>query len=138
MFGDSFVARTMVFRWHSQFAVGEESIEAPEWSGRPGTQQMNENIAWVAAVLKDNSRASCCMIVENTGILKTIIHHILSDDLKKQKLCARFVPHALTAEQREQHVVHAKDLTIPVLYAPIDFFVPNLMLNNFYLKHCLI
>ncbi len=48
-------------------------------------------------------------------ILKTIIHCILSDDLKKRKLCAWLVPHVLTAEQWEQRVVHAKDLTIPVL-----------------------
>ncbi len=48
---------------------------------------MNENIARVAAVLKNNRRVSCRMIVESTGISKTIIHHILCDDLKKQKLC---------------------------------------------------
>ncbi len=37
------------------------------------------------------------------------------DDLKKQKLCAQFVPHSLTAEQWEQRVVHTKNLTILVL-----------------------
>ncbi len=53
------------------------------------------------------------MIAESMEIPQTIIHRILSDDLKKQKLWARFVPHALTAEQQEQRAFHTKDLTIP-------------------------
>ncbi len=60
----------------------------------------------------DNHCASCRMIVESLVIPKTIVHNILSDDLKKWKLCARFVPHVLIAEQWEQHIVQAKDLTI--------------------------
>ncbi len=67
------------------------------------------------AVLKDNHHASCRMLAENMGILKTIVHRILFDDLKNRKLCARFVLHAFTTEQQEQRIVHTKDLTIPVL-----------------------
>ncbi len=94
--------------------MGGGSIEDAEWSRRPGTTKTNKNIARVAAVLKDDCCASCRMIAESTGILKkTIVHRILSDDQKKQKLCARFVPHALIAEQWEQRVVHAKDLNMP-------------------------
>ncbi len=63
--------------------MGEESIEDAELSARLGTMKMCKNIARVAPVLKDNHRASCRMIAENTGIPKTIVHRILSDDLKK-------------------------------------------------------
>ncbi len=84
MFSASSMSRDMVFRWHSWFVVGKESIADPERSSRPGTMKMNENIARVAAVLKDNRCGSCRMTAESTyGILKTIIHRILSDDLKK-------------------------------------------------------
>ncbi len=94
----------------------EESIEDAEWSGRLGTMQTNENITRVASVLKDNRRASCRMIAKSMEYPKTIVYRILSGDLKIQKLCARFVPHALalTAERGEQRLVHAKDL-IPIL-----------------------
>ncbi len=34
--------------------------------------------------------------------------------IEKQKLCVQFVQYALTAKQWEQHVVYAKDLTIPI------------------------
>ncbi len=52
-------------------------------SGRPRTMKTNENIAQMAAILKDNHHASCRMIAESMGVPKTIVHRILSDDLKK-------------------------------------------------------
>ncbi len=82
-FGDSSVSRATIFREHSQFGVGEESIDDTERSGRPGTLKTNENITRAAVVLKDNRHASCRMIAENMRIPKTIVHCILSDDLKK-------------------------------------------------------
>ncbi len=61
------------------------------------------------------------LVVSDSGenrIPKTIIHRILSDDLKKRKLQAQFVPHALMAEQQEQRVVHAKDLPEMIAHDP--------------------
>ncbi len=86
VFGDSSVWRATVFRSHSRFAAGKESIEDTERNGRLGTMKTIENIARVAAVLKDNCHASCAhcrMIAESTWIPKTIVHRILPDDLKK-------------------------------------------------------
>ncbi len=47
--------------------AGEELIEDTKWSGMPGTMKMNENIARVAAVLKDDHRASTRVIAESKG-----------------------------------------------------------------------
>ncbi len=112
VFGGLSVLCAMIFQWYSQFVAGEETIGDAEQSGRLETAKMNENSARVAAVLKDDHRASCRLIKESTGGTKNIVHLILSDDLKKRKLCVRFAPYALTVEQREQRIVHAKDLTI--------------------------
>ncbi len=54
--GDSSMLRVALLQWHSRFVVGAESIKDAEQSGRPGTKKTNENIARVAAVLKDNYR----------------------------------------------------------------------------------
>ncbi len=110
------MSRAMVLPGYSPFEAGEESIEDAEQRERRGTTKTNENNAPVAAVLKDNRLASCRMIVESMGIWKTIVHCILSD--LKKKLCARFVPHALTAEQREQCIVHAKYLLEMIAHDP--------------------
>ena len=45
------------------------------------------------------------MIAESLDIPKTVVLRILKEDLGKRKLCARFVPHSLTSEQREDRVI---------------------------------
>jgi len=45
------------------------------------------------------------MIAESLNIPK-----ILKEDLGKRKLCARFVPHSLTPEQREDRVTSYQDI----------------------------
>jgi len=41
------------------------------------------------------------MMAESLNIPKTVVHRTLKEDLGKRNLCARFVSHALTSEQRE-------------------------------------
>jgi hypothetical protein len=43
------------------------------------------------------------------NIPKTVVLHILKEDLGKRKLCACFVPHSLTPEQREDRVTSCQD-----------------------------
>ena len=41
---------------------------------------------------------------------KAVVLRILKEDLGKRKLCARFVPHFLTPEQREDQVTSCQDI----------------------------
>jgi histone-lysine N-methyltransferase SETMAR len=50
------------------------------------------------------------MIAESLNIPKTIVLWILKEDLGKGKLCACFVPHCLTPEQREDRVTSCQDI----------------------------
>jgi hypothetical protein len=61
------------------------------------------------------------MIAESLNILKTVVLQILKDSLAKRKLCARFVPHSLTAEQREDRVTSCQDI-IAMADADKQFF----------------
>jgi len=49
-------------------------------------------------------------MIESLNILMTIVLRILKEDLGKRKLCARFVPHSLTPEQREDRVTSCRDI----------------------------
>jgi hypothetical protein len=108
--GELFMSRAIVFRWHSQFLSGRESFDDKQGCGRPSTTKTDENIARVSAVLNEHRNAGCRLVEELTGIPKTIIQRIITEDLGKRKLCARFVPHALTMEKRKRRVYHVKDL----------------------------
>jgi hypothetical protein len=50
------------------------------------------------------------MIAESLNIPKTVVLWILKEDLGKRKLCAYFVPHSLTPEQREYQVTSCQDI----------------------------
>jgi hypothetical protein len=49
------------------------------------------------------------MKAESLIIPKTVVLRIRKEDLKKRKLCARFVPHSLTPEQRENLFTSCQD-----------------------------
>ena len=50
------------------------------------------------------------MIAESLNIPKTVVLRILKEDYGKRKLCACFVPHSLTHEQREDRVISCQDI----------------------------
>jgi hypothetical protein len=60
------------------------------------------------------------MIAESLNLPKTVVRRILKEDLGKSKLCARFVPHSLTPEKREDRVMSCQD-TIAMADADIIF-----------------
>jgi hypothetical protein len=68
----------------------------------------------VADLLKNDSRIGSRMIAESLNIPKTVILQILKEDLEKRKLCARYVQHFLTPEEREGQVTTCQDITAMV------------------------
>jgi len=49
-------------------------------------------------------------MIESLNIPKTVVLWILKEDLEKRKLCAHFVLHSLTPEQREDQVTSCQDI----------------------------
>jgi len=68
------------------------------------------NIAAVADLVKSDCRITSRMIAESLNIPKTVVLRILKEDLGKRKLCAHFVPHSSTLEQREDRVTSCQDI----------------------------
>ncbi|GFS60101.1 histone-lysine N-methyltransferase SETMAR [Nephila pilipes] len=50
------------------------------------------------------------MIAESLNMSVGSVFTIMTEDLKKKKLCARFVPHSLTTEQKEHRIASSEDL----------------------------
>jgi len=50
------------------------------------------------------------MIAKSMNIPKTLVLWILKEDLGKRKLFARFLPHSLMPEQREDRVTSCQDI----------------------------
>jgi hypothetical protein len=61
------------------------------------------------------------MIAESLNNPKTVVVRILKEDMGRRKLCAHFVPHSLTPEQKEDRVTSCQDI-IALVYADKNIF----------------
>jgi len=50
------------------------------------------------------------VIADRLNIGMETVRRIVTEDLEKRKICMRFVPHALTTEQKQERVVYCQDL----------------------------
>ncbi|PSN39908.1 hypothetical protein C0J52_07948 [Blattella germanica] len=76
------------------------SIDDDPRPGRPRTSTDERSVKLVTDALEKYRRATCEELSEATGISPTSVYRILTDDLKKRKICARWVPHCLTSEPK--------------------------------------
>jgi histone-lysine N-methyltransferase SETMAR len=109
-YGNEALNRSNVFRWYSRFREGRELVENDESGGRPKLTRTEVNIAAVADLAKNDLRMASRIIAKSWKFLKNVVLRILKVDLGKRKLCARFVPHCLTPEQREDQVTSCQDI----------------------------
>jgi hypothetical protein len=84
-------------------------MEDDQRGGRPKWTRTEVNIAAVADLVKNDLRIASRMIAGSLNILKAVVR-VLKEDLGNRKLCARFVPHFLTPEQREDRVTSCQDI----------------------------
>ena len=93
-----------VFRWVKAFKAGKFSVENDIRPGRPKTSVTKTNIAAVKIVVEQDARLSVKDIASCTGISEGSVQTILKKRLDLRKVCARWVPHLLTEEQKTQRL----------------------------------
>jgi hypothetical protein len=91
-----------VSHWATHFCAGSFTINDDQRPGRPKTSTDERSVKLVTDVLAQDCRATCEEISQAIGISPTSVFCILTSDLQKRKICARWVPHCLTAEQKQK------------------------------------
>jgi len=61
------------------------------------------------------------MLADEVNIGKDTVRKIVVEDLRKRKICSRFVPHSLTPEQKDRRIAACRDLIATADSDP-DFF----------------
>jgi len=61
------------------------------------------------------------MLADEVNIGKDTVRKTVVEDLRKQKICSRFVPHSLTPEQKGRTIAACRDLIATADSDP-DFF----------------
>ena len=102
--GEQTVDRSAVSRWATRFREGRLTINDDPRPGRPKTSTDEKSVKLVADSLAEDRRATCKEISQATGISPTSVFRILTKDLQKRKICARWVPHCLTDDQKQKRL----------------------------------
>ena len=90
--------------------LGKFSVEDDTRPGRPKTSVTKANIAAVKIVVEQDARLSVKHLASCTGISEGSVQTILKKRLDLRKVCARWVPHLLTEEQKIQRLNCARKL----------------------------
>ena len=97
------------FRWVKAFKAGKFSVDTRP--GRPKTSVTKANIAAVKIVVEQDARLSVKDTARCTGISEGSVQTILKKRLDLRKVCAWWVPHLLTEEQKTQRLKCARELS---------------------------
>ena len=99
-----------VFSWVKAFKAGKFSVEDDTRPGRHKTSVTKANIAAVKVVVEQDARLSVKDIVSCTGISEGSVQTILKKRLDQRKVCARWILHLVTEEQKPQRLICAREL----------------------------
>jgi len=100
VYGDSSPSFSTVKKWAAEFKRGRTSLEDDPREGRPKSATTPEIIEQVHDMVLDDRRMKVREIAETIGISKERVGYILHEELDMKKLCARWVPRLLTADQK--------------------------------------
>ncbi|UYV76804.1 hypothetical protein LAZ67_14002066 [Cordylochernes scorpioides] len=90
--------------------AGRISIEDDPRQGRPKFQRNDENVQKITDLIKENPRTTLLELEQDTGISKTTIGRIVTEDLKLKKTPAKFIPRFLTNEQKLCRLATCEDM----------------------------
>jgi transposase len=84
-------------KWVAEFKRGRTNLEVDPHERRPKSATPPAIIEQVHDMIVDERRIKVREIAETIGISKDSVGYILHEELDMKKLCAKWVPHLLTA-----------------------------------------
>ena len=90
-----------VFNWFREFQLNKFSVQDAPRSASPSTSVTEQTIDAVRKIIEDDPHSTHQQIETILGISSTPINSIIHDYLNLRKVCARWVPHTLTNDQKQ-------------------------------------
>ena len=108
VYGDDCMNRTQVYTWFTRFKNGREDLHDDLRSGRPEDSNRAELVEKVREIIGIDANFTMRMLAEELNTSKNTIWRILTEDLGKRKVRARFVEHQLNEYQKSQRIFDEK------------------------------
>ena len=109
-YDDRCKSRTQVYEWTEKFNNGVTSVEGSPCPGPAFTAVTEDNIAAMENVIRENWHVTVKEVASLLDISVGSAYHIIHDELKLRKVCARWVPRRLTPEMKERRVDACQEL----------------------------
>lgn len=107
--GDNAPSQATIYRWVAEFQRGRQSTEDEYRSGRPVETCTEENIQRVQDMIQKDRRVNIRYVVDCLKLSYGTTHHIITDVLGYNKVCARWVPRMLTPEIKQVRLTTSRD-----------------------------
>ena len=108
VYGDDFMSRTQVYTWFTRFKNGRDDLNDDPRPGRPEASNRAELVQKVREIIAIDASFTVRMLAKELNSPYCTIYTILTKDLGKKKVCARFVPHQLNEDQKSQRIFDDK------------------------------
>ena len=108
VYGGDWMSRTQVYTWFTRFNNGREDLNDDPRPGRSEVSNRDELVEKVREIIGIDANFTTRMVAEELNTSKNTIWRILTENLGKIKVCARFVPHQLNKEQKSERIFDEK------------------------------
>ena len=102
--------RVSVFEWHKRFKESRESVRGDERCGRSKEVRTPELTGQIKNFIDKNRRVSIETISAQFDVSVGTVHTIIREELKMQKICAKFVPRVLRKDKKERRCYDSKEM----------------------------
>ena len=98
------------YDWHKIFKEGRESVRDDERYGRSKEVRTPEFIGQIKNFMDKDRRVSIETISAHFDVRVGIVHTIIREELKMQKIYAKFVPRVLREDQKERRCHDSREI----------------------------
>ena len=117
-FGASCMNRAWDFEWHKRFKEGSESLRDDERCGRSKEVRTPELIGQIKNFKYKDCRVSKETISAKFDVSVGTVHTIIREELKMQKIWAKFVPRVLREDQKERRCHDSREKSSWSIHIP--------------------
>ena len=97
VYGYDCMCRTQVYTWFTRFKNGLDDLNDDPRPGRSEASNHAELVEKVREIIAIDANFTVIILAEEINLSYCTIYTILTEDLSKRKVFARFVPHQLNA-----------------------------------------
>ncbi|GFS15076.1 transposase [Elysia marginata] len=102
--GDCACSYQTFCRWVKEFNEGKESLSDCPRPGRPKSCVSEQTIASIKKDIDEDPHISVRELSDTNGLSYGTFHTIITEHLRMKRVCARWIPHLLTVDQKREGV----------------------------------